>query len=145
MQQLSLLSQPADTLSGLDFGSGPGPTLSLMFAEAGYKCANYDPYFAPDDKLLAQTYNFIVSSEVFEHLSQPALELDQLVSLLKPKGLLGIMTQRPTSQAAFQNWHYLADPTHITFYSTETFTWLAQQWRLEVIHVAKSVVILQKL
>jgi hypothetical protein len=29
---------------GLDFGSGPGPTLSRMFAEAGYDMAIYDPW-----------------------------------------------------------------------------------------------------
>jgi len=27
-----------------DGGSGPGPTLSVMFAEAGYDIAIYDPY-----------------------------------------------------------------------------------------------------
>lgn len=31
---------------GLDFRSGPGPTLTLMFSEAGYDMAIYDPYYA---------------------------------------------------------------------------------------------------
>ena len=30
---------------GLDFGSGPGPTLSVMLAEAGFFMDLYDPYF----------------------------------------------------------------------------------------------------
>src|SRR5690554_2011507 len=28
---------------GLDYGSGPGPTLSLMLQEAGFPTATYDP------------------------------------------------------------------------------------------------------
>ena len=32
---------------GLDFGSGPGPTLSVMLEEQGYRMSLYDPFFAP--------------------------------------------------------------------------------------------------
>ena len=32
---------------GLDFGCGPGPTLSTMLAERGYPTADYDPLFFP--------------------------------------------------------------------------------------------------
>ena len=31
---------------GLDFGSGPGPALSLMFAESGFPMVLYDPFYA---------------------------------------------------------------------------------------------------
>eukprot|EP00026_Physarum_polycephalum_P010603 Phypoly_transcript_10770.p1 GENE.Phypoly_transcript_10770~~Phypoly_transcript_10770.p1 ORF type:complete len:407 (-),score=86.14 Phypoly_transcript_10770:16-1236(-) len=34
-------------LHGLDYGCGPGPTLSTMFREKGFKMADYDPFFKP--------------------------------------------------------------------------------------------------
>jgi len=34
-------------LHGLDYGCGPGPTLSTMFREKSFKMADYDPFFKP--------------------------------------------------------------------------------------------------
>jgi hypothetical protein len=33
--------------TGLDFGSGPGPTLSVMLSEKGHEMDIYDPFYAP--------------------------------------------------------------------------------------------------
>jgi hypothetical protein len=33
---------------GLDYGSGPGPTLSVMLEEQGFPMRVYDPHFADD-------------------------------------------------------------------------------------------------
>lgn len=144
LQQLALLPVAKAKITGLDFGSGPGPTLSLMFNEAGYTCANYDPYFDPHPHLLNQNYTFITSSEVFEHLAQPAQVIQQLVNCLRPQGFLGIMTQRPLNQEAFKTWHYLADPTHITFYTSKCFAWIAAHWQLERVYLSKDVILLRK-
>mgnify|MGYP001944643262 CR=1 FL=1 len=151
LQQLALLkksqkitNKPQAKITGLDFGCGPGPTLSLMFAEVRVSCANYDLYFANHPELLEQKYDFIVSTEVFEHLAQPADVMNQLVSCLKPEGILGIMTQRPRDLAAFQNWRYLADPTHISFFSEACFKWLAKHWQLEQVYLGSDVVLLKK-
>ncbi|MBE0507180.1 MAG: class I SAM-dependent methyltransferase [Marinospirillum sp.] len=141
---LKATSKTSTDLQGLDFGCGPGPTLSLMLAEAGYTCQNYDLYFAQHPELLQQQYDFITSTEVFEHLAQPAQVLDQLVSCLKPGGLLGIMTQRPRDLAAFSQWHYLMDPTHITFFSETCFDWLAKHWQLQQVYLGRDVVILKR-
>jgi hypothetical protein len=78
---------------GLDFGSGPGPTLSLMFEEAGHRMTIYDHFYAPTSSTLDQPYDFITATEVVEHLHRPGLELERLWSLLNPSGLLGVMTQ----------------------------------------------------
>jgi len=144
LQQLALAKKPKEKILGLDFGCGPGPTLSLMFAEAGFSCANYDLYFANHPEMLQQKYDFIVSTEVFEHLAQPAEVMNQLVSCLKPQGILGIMTQRPRDLAAFQKWRYLADPTHITFYSEACFKWLTKHWQLELVYLGSDVLLLKK-
>ena len=114
--------------SGFDFGSGPGPTLSVMFEEAGHFMEIYDPFYAPDTTPLQQQYDFITTSEVVEHLHHPRRELDRLWSCLKPQGVLGIMTKRVIDRKAFSTWHYKDDSTHVCFYSTETFQWLASHW-----------------
>ena len=129
---------------GLDFGCGPGPALALMFREAGFETALYDPFFHPDPTVLAASYDFITCTEVVEHLYQPAEVFHQLDSLLKPGGWLGIMTCFQTDDARFDNWHYRRDPTHVMFYREATFQWLADRygWHLEI--PRKDVVLLQK-
>jgi SAM-dependent methyltransferase len=136
--------QLAPHSSGLDFGSGPGPTLSVMFAEAGHNMRIYDPFYAPEIAPLQQQYDFITSSEVVEHLHQPRQELDRLWSCLKPRGVLGIMTKRVLDANAFSRWHYKNDPTHVSFFSTETFQWLADYWGAAVTFHDKDVVLFTK-
>ena len=126
---------------GLDFGSGPGPTLTVMFEEAGHCMESYDPFFAPGIKLFEQQYDFIVAAEVVEHLHYPRQELDRLWSCLKPNGLLGIMTKRVIDRDAFSHWHYKRDPTHVCFFSTQTFQWLADHWGSALTFPDKDVVV----
>jgi len=113
---------------GLDFGCGPGPTLSLMFEEAGFAMALYDPWYAPDKSVLSITYDFITLSEVAEHLATPGPELDALWQMIRPGGWLGIMTKRVRDKEAFRGWHYINDPTHICFFADTSFDWLAAHW-----------------
>ncbi len=129
---------------GLDFGSGPGPTLSVMFAEQGYPMAIYDPFYAPDTSVLSQTFDFITATEVVEHLSQPGDVLTQLAALLVPGGYLGLMTKRVTNAEAFARWHYISDPTHISFFSETTFHWWARANNLSVEFPGSDTVILHK-
>jgi len=129
---------------GLDFGSGPGPTLSLMFEEAGHSMTLYDKFYAPEQQALEKTYDFISSSEVVEHLHQPGVELERLWACLKPGGLLGIMTKRVLDKEAFIHWHYKNDPTHICFFSIESFHWLANHLGAELIISGNDVVLLIK-
>lgn len=112
---------------GLDFGCGPGPTLSVMFEEAGYPMAIYDIYYAPKREALTQSYDFITATEVVEHLSAPGEELKELAELLVPGGYLGVMTKRVSTAEAFARWHYINDPTHVSFFSETTFRWWADQ------------------
>ncbi|QDT95929.1 class I SAM-dependent methyltransferase [Gimesia aquarii] len=130
--------------NGLDFGSGPGPTLSVMFEEAGHKMAIYDPFYAPDLSPLQQQYDFITASEVVEHLHQPRQELDRLWSCLKQNGFLGVMTKRVINRQAFSSWHYKNDPTHVCFFSLETFQWLANRWSATLTVSGDDVVLFQK-
>jgi hypothetical protein len=129
---------------GLDFGSGPGPTLSVMFAEAGYSMELYDPFYAPDRRVLQTAYDFITASEVVEHLHRPGQELDRLWALLQPGGLLGVMTKLVLDREAFSRWHYKNDMTHVSFFSRATFEWLAHRWRAEMDIIGADVVIFRR-
>ncbi|MGR5281449.1 class I SAM-dependent methyltransferase [Photobacterium damselae] len=134
----------AAPLSGLDFGSGPGPTLSVMLTELGYNMAIYDPYFAPNREALEQQYDFVTCTEVIEHFYQPAKEWGLLLSLVKPGGWLGFMTKLARDVDAFAHWHYKNDPTHVSFFSRETFSFLAERDGLEVEFVGNDVILLRK-
>jgi 2-polyprenyl-3-methyl-5-hydroxy-6-metoxy-1,4-benzoquinol methylase len=129
---------------GLDFGCGPGPAISVIAAESGIKVDNYDLYYFNDPELLSRQYDFITMTEVIEHIADALPLLQQLDYLLKPGAILVVMTKRVISEAAFSKWHYKKDLTHISFYSTETFEWIAAKfnWTLEVI--ADDVVLFTK-
>jgi SAM-dependent methyltransferase len=130
--------------SGLDFGSGPGPTLSLMFEELGFPMQIYDPLYAPDMTVFEERYDFITSTEVFEHLAHPDQELRRLLALLKPSGWLGLMTKRVDNHAAFTRWHYIQDPTHISFFSEATFAFISARHRLELEFPRADTVLVRK-
>lgn len=129
---------------GLDFGSGPGPTLSVMLKEAGHPTEIYDPFYAPDRGALERPYDFITASEVVEHLRDPKLELERLFGLLRTGGVLAIMTKLVLDQTAFTSWHYKNDRTHIAFFSKETFAWLSEQWGATLEFVGADVIFLTK-
>jgi SAM-dependent methyltransferase len=129
---------------GLDFGSGPGPTLSLMFEEAGHHMNIYDYFYANDASVFNRQYDFITATEVVEHLHHVKEEMERLWNCLKPGGYLGIMTGRYDDIDDFDRWHYKLDPTHICFFSAESFQWLCAQWNCTLHIIDKDIVILQK-
>jgi hypothetical protein len=129
---------------GLDFGSGPGPTLSVMFEEIGYTMTLYDPFYANEPAALKRQYDFITATEVVEHLRQPGKELDRLWACLKNKGSLGVMTKLAEGLEEFAGWHYKNDPTHVNFFSQKTFKWLADQWRANLTFVNKDIMLFYK-
>ncbi|MFV8819452.1 class I SAM-dependent methyltransferase [Haliea sp. E17] len=129
---------------GMDFGCGPGPALAAMLAEAGYQLMLYDPFYHPDPAALRQHYRFITATEVVEHLQRPGAELQRLWGLLEPGGLLGIMTKLVRDQAAFANWHYKNDATHVCFFSEQTWQWWARQHGAGLERIGADVILLRK-
>ena len=129
---------------GLDFGSGPGPTLSVMFEEIGHAVTLYDHFYAHNPTALLQPYDFITATEVVEHLHDPATILWQLWTLLKPGGYLGLMTKLVKDQKAFATWHYKNDLTHVCFFSKSTFVWLADQWQAQLEFFHNDVILFSK-
>lgn len=125
----SNLSHP---VKGLDFGSGPGPTLSLMLEDLGFNMSIYDIFYMNDQAVLNDKYDFITSTEVWEHLSKPDEVIQQIFSLLKDRGVIGIMTKRiPTTP--FENWHYTRDTTHVSFFADETLEFIARKFNCKLL------------
>lgn len=131
-------------LHGLDFGCGPGPTLSLMLEDEGHLMTLYDPFFYPTTDLLSRQYDFITCTEAIEHFNNPAEEWHRLMSMLKPCGVLAIMTKLLIEPARFAQWTYKNDPTHVSFFSRATFEFLARRHGLECEFPAQDVVFLVK-
>lgn len=112
---------------GLDFGCGPGPALAAMLREQGFNVSLFDSFFVPDTAPLASDFDFITATEVVEHLHHPGEVLARLWRLLRPGGCLGLMTKLVLDRDAFARWHYKNDPTHVCFFSRETFEWWGEQ------------------
>jgi len=146
---LSRLTIPLSELlpkgaEGLDFGCGPGPTLSVMMEEYGFKMELYDKFYAADVSVLSQMYDFVTATEVVEHLRTPAQTLAQVWQCVAPGGYLGLMTKMVIDREAFAKWHYKNDRTHVVFFSTETLSWLAAYWQAPLVFQSKDVFIFKK-
>lgn len=129
--------------SGVDFGSGPGPTLSRLMLRHGFACHDYDPMFGPHE--LTPPYDFITCTECFEHFTSPGDTIRDIVSFIKPGGVLGIMTEMWNHDTVFETWYYTKDPTHVAFYSMETMRYLCQRFGLVLLYTdTKRVVIVRK-
>lgn len=118
---------------GLDYGSGPGPTLAIMLRERGFPTELYDPFFAPHPEALRHTYDFVACTETAEHFFDPRSEFERLDRLLRPGGILAIMTETAADERPFREWRYARDPTHVVFYRPGTLAWIAGRfgWTLE--------------
>ncbi|MCZ6676470.1 MAG: class I SAM-dependent methyltransferase [Candidatus Poribacteria bacterium] len=129
---------------GLDYGSGPGPTLSVMLKAQGFSMNIYDPYFAPYTDVLERTYDFITCTETVEHFYHPAKEFQQFDRLLQCGGWLGVMTEMLESDEEFSDWWYHREPTHVCFYKRETMAWIAETYSWEVAYPRKNVTLFYK-
>ncbi len=134
----------------LDYGCGYEPVLKTLLEKRGFATDIYDENFFSEAKL-RQNYDLIISTETFEHFKYPEKELNHIVSLLSPSSYLAVMTQlysfknKTASKELFKNWYYKRDPTHIVFYSDQTFAWIAKYYGLKIIFSNnKNFLILQK-
>lgn len=129
---------------GLDFGCGAGSALPLLMKQQGHAMRLYDVYFFPDKAPLSEQYDFLTATEVIEHLCSPKNEWQQWLNLVKPGGWIGLMTKMVIDLEAFARWHYKHDPTHVSFFSRETFQYLAERDNLELEFVGNDVILLRK-
>ena len=131
------------SMRGLDYGCGPVPTLSGLLKVHGLHCENYDPYFYP---VFPENYfDFIFATEVAEHFFHPGQELQRISELLKPGGILTIMTEPWISPEGFSEWHYAKDITHVCFYHAKTIAYICICYGFEKLnHDSPRVSVLKK-
>ncbi len=123
----------------LDFGCGYEPVLQTLLTRRGYTASVYDKFFFPEWHT-GRRFDIVISTETFEHLECPAIEIDRILDVLKPGGTLAIMTRfYPESNGKpdlekFSGWYYKNDPTHIGFYGHGTLNWLAETRTITIIY-----------
>jgi 2-polyprenyl-3-methyl-5-hydroxy-6-metoxy-1,4-benzoquinol methylase len=107
-----------------------------MLEEHGFDMAIFDLFYANDPGILTKQYDFITSTEVWEHLKNPNEVINELFQLGKERFALGIMTKR-IPETPFGDWHYIKDPTHITFFAEQTLKYIAKKYKCEL-HLPES-------
>ena len=164
-QFLSRLADPLMAIlppssSLLDFGSGPGSkqgsetgsvpssergsALAEMMRNAGHQVALYDPFYAPHPSVLSAEYDAVMATEVVEHFHHPHDGFKQMLASVRAGGWLAIMTNLQDDDAAFANWYYRRDPTHVAFYREETLAFIGQEFGLKIDRISRNVTIYQK-
>lgn len=136
-----LLEYITPDAKGLDFGCGPGPTISVMLGEKRISCENYDPHFVPREDLLDFQYDFVTCTEACEHFYHPKKEFEEFKKLTKKGGYIGLMTKFYHDGIDFKSWHYRNDDTHVCFYSVETFEFLSQKYEWQIEKLGNDIVI----
>jgi hypothetical protein len=132
-----------DTMTGLDYGCGPVPTLSKILKQHGITCFDYDPLFGFDHP--HREYDFVFATESFEHFYKPQKEFSLIDSLLKPGGYLGVMTEQYENTDRFKKWYYKRDLTHVSFYHRKSFIYLCETYGYEIKYADRNrVMVLQK-
>jgi hypothetical protein len=120
---LSLLSKGA---KGLDFGCGASTLLADIYKAEGHDVDSYDLYYHPDKEIWHRSYDFIVMSEVIEHIGPLLSEMKRVRGLLNEHGRLFIKTKLHPGRDAFANWYYKNDPTHVQFFGPISLGHLAR-------------------
>jgi hypothetical protein len=64
--------------------------------------------------------------------------------MLRPGGILAVMTSLWNERTDFASWYYRLDPTHVVFFHEETFRRLAGDLGLACDFPAKNIILLQK-
>lgn len=131
----SLLPFIGKEAKGLDYGSGPEPVLATHLRRSyGLDITLYDLFYHDVAIPKGATYDFITCTEVIEHIENPLEILQFFADHLKPGGVLALMTTfHKKDHEFFQNWHYMRDMSHISFFREKTLRYLAPKACLEVI------------
>ena len=117
----------------LDFGSGPEAVLASLLKDRGFDVLYYDPFFEPHlpEEIV---FDMITATEVFEHIQDPVKQLKWIDHHLRKEGYFSMMTLLyPEDRNLFYNWFYLRDITHIIFYHSKTYEYMAQLLNWKVI------------
>ena len=117
-------------LRHLDYGGGSG-LLSAKLRELGWDSASYDPFVDTSTKVRELgTYDLVTAYEVFEHVPDIQVLLEDLAALCRPDGLIHFTTLVSDGQIAFGrklSWWYASPRNgHISLFSKNSLArWMA--------------------
>ena len=126
---VEILGQEKSHIKHLDFGGGNG-LLSELLRDHGWDSASYDPFVNPEiDINELGKYNLITAFEVFEHVPDVKLLLNQLSTLLDENGIVLFSTLlnddfiRPNERITW--WYASPRNGHISLFSKKSLHGLA--------------------
>lgn len=141
---LPVVEHLAPGAHGLDYGCGPTQGMTALLSPMGFSVESYDPFFFSDPGVLKNRYDFVLCSEAAEHFFSPRAEFEQLSTLVRRGGWLGVSSRLAVAQEKFADWWYRRDPTHVCFYAEETVHWIARKWGWRVERLEDPLWVLQK-
>lgn len=110
---LELLNKAAGQYTGIDKNADLIAALSAEYPKATFIAANIPPLLGQDGKLLPDnTFDFIVTFQVIEHIDNDDLFIREAHRVLKPGGKLLLTTVNKTFSLTRNPWHvreYYAD------------------------------------
>ena len=123
--------------TALDFGSGPVPVLAQILRNMyAIEVDIFDKYYAPEKVYEGKRYDLITVTEVVEHLEDPIEYFALFKSLLKPGGVLAMMTQfHHNDEKGFEHWHYRRDESHVSFFTPKTMVIIADKIGFEIVYI----------
>ena len=75
---------------------------------------------------------------------EPKKSNSLLNDLLIPGGWLGIMSGIVPKDSRFSDWYYQKDPTHISFYTNDTISWIGNWMHWEITIPRTNVILFKK-
>ncbi len=131
------------TAKGLDFGAGTAPVVSKVLQDKSYEIKQYDPFFHNTPKVIESKYDFIASCEVIEHFFNPYKEFGLFKNMLHKNGKIYLMTEIYHEGIDFASWYYKNDPTHVFFYTKESFEWIKNEFGFSTVTIEKRLIIFE--
>lgn len=117
---------------GLDFGCGRTLLMAKILGSYGHHVDSYDLYFHPKEEVWKGKYDYILLSEVIEHLRDPAGVMLKLKELLSPGGFIFVKTKwYPPDSKSFHNWFYKRDQTHVQFFDYQSMKKLGEMLEMQ--------------
>lgn len=139
MEKVNLIRKHCPKIkTALDFGCGFEPVLKTLLEKEEISTRIYDSHFFPDFPT-NETFDLVISTETFEHFKCPMRDIQLATNCVSPSGFLAVMTRfyplenGNPCENKFSKWYYKRDPTHIAFYSSKTFQWIAEKMGFEFI------------
>lgn len=139
-----VVKNESNSSAGLDYGAGPGPVISAMLNEKGYKTVLYDPFYYDNPSVLEAQYDFIICCEVMEHFYKPNQEFKRLSGLVKEGGRLYCKTLLLTKDVDFKGWWYKNDETHVFFYTPEALVFICKEFGFKSHEIINNVIVFTK-